>query len=121
MPALEINPRVGRILNRLFALAGLRRELTVSVPVPRTAKNAAMAAPVPPELPPGVRVWSYGFTVCPPREDTESPSRAISCRFVFPSIIAPAFFKALTTGASSAGCKSARARQPPVVFISLVS
>ena len=53
-PAREINPRVGRRLKRLLALAGLRREFTVSVPVPKTANDAATAAPVPPELPPGV-------------------------------------------------------------------
>ena len=52
----DIKPLVGRTLNKLFALAGLRSELTVSVPVPNTAKDAAIAAPVPPELPPGVRV-----------------------------------------------------------------
>lgn len=32
MPALVINPLVGRTLKRLFALAGLRSEFTVSVP-----------------------------------------------------------------------------------------
>ena len=48
IPVREIKPRVGRTLNKLFALAGLRSELTVSVPVPNTAKEAAMAAPVPP-------------------------------------------------------------------------
>lgn len=54
----DMSPRVGRKLNNLFALAGLRSEFTVSVPVPITAKLAATAAPVPPELPPGVRAWS---------------------------------------------------------------
>jgi hypothetical protein len=32
MPDLAIRPRVGLTLKRLFALAGLRSELTVSVP-----------------------------------------------------------------------------------------
>lgn len=69
-----MRPYVGRKLYRLLALAGLRRELTVSVPdtgqpgpsihhlvdspVPKTAKEAAIAAPVPPELPPGVLLKS---------------------------------------------------------------
>lgn len=66
-PVLEIKPVVGLILKRLFADAGLRSEFTVSVPVPQTAKLVAIAAPVPPDEPPGVRVWSYGFIVCPPR------------------------------------------------------
>ncbi len=121
IPDLEMKPRVGRMLNRLLALAGLRREFTVSVPVPNTAKEAAMAAPVPPELPPGVRVKSYGLRVWPPREETDSPSKANSCKFVFPRTIAPARFKAVTTGASTVGCESAKARQPPVVFMSAVS
>lgn len=62
-PALEINPLVGRILNSEFALAGLLNEFTVSVPVAKTAKLAATAAALPPELPPGVRDESYGFIV----------------------------------------------------------
>src|ERR1700722_2997701 len=49
-PGRDISPLVGRKLNRLFVLAGLRSELTVSVPFPITAKPEAMAAPIPPEL-----------------------------------------------------------------------
>lgn len=74
IPEREISPRVGRMLKRLFADAGDRSEFTgkssqlnddeafecvdmpVSVPVPKTANDVAIAAPVPPELPPGVRV-----------------------------------------------------------------
>jgi hypothetical protein len=40
----DVSPLVRRKPNRLFALAGLRSELTMSVPVPITAKLAAMAA-----------------------------------------------------------------------------
>lgn len=73
MPAREIRPYVGRKLYRLLALAGLLSEFTVSVPsevsthlhhrgtdkpVPNTANEAAIAAPVPPELPPGVLLKS---------------------------------------------------------------
>ena len=54
-PAREIKPHVGRKLKRLFALAGLLREFTVSVPVPKTAKEAPAAALVPLEVPPGLR------------------------------------------------------------------
>ena len=49
---------MGRTLNKLLAEAGLRNELTVSVPVAKTENDAATAAPEPPELPPGVRVES---------------------------------------------------------------
>ena len=103
MPARVIRPRVGRMLKRLVAEAGLRRELTVSVPVAKTAKEAATAAAEPPELPPGVRVWSYGLIVCPPNEETDIPSNASSCRLALPSTIAPARLKATTAGASIDG------------------
>ena len=109
------------MLHREFADAGLRSEFTVSVPVPKTQKEEATAAPVPPELPPGVRVESYGLIVCPPREDTLIPSKASSCRLALPRMIAPAFLKAATLGASSDGCECAKARFPPVVGISAVS
>lgn len=138
IPAREMQPLVGRILKRLFADAGLRRELTVSVPVAHTLKEAATAAPDPPELPPGVRVESYGLMICPPTlfvsllhieselaiepsEDTDRPSKAISCIFAFPRIIAPALRRTATTGASTVGCESANATFPPVVAMSAVS
>ena len=40
----------------------------MSEPHPTAAKLAAIAAPVPPLEPPGQRVGSYGFRVCPPSE-----------------------------------------------------
>jgi len=58
IPFLDINPLVGRQLNKLLADAGLLKELTVSDPVAKTAKDAATATAEPPELPPGVRVKS---------------------------------------------------------------
>jgi hypothetical protein len=78
IPVLVISPLVGRMLQSEFALAGLLNEFTVSVPVPKTQNDDATAAPVPPELPPGVRVESYGLIVWPPREDTLIPSSANS-------------------------------------------
>ena len=51
------------------------------------AKLAAIAAPVPPLEPPGVRDRSYGFSVCPPSELTVVPVSASSVRFVLPMII----------------------------------
>ena len=48
---------VGRMPTRLLAEEGLRMELMVSVPMPMMPKLQAMAAPVPPEEPPGVRVY----------------------------------------------------------------
>jgi hypothetical protein len=54
-PARLTSPRVGRMPTRLFAEAGERIDWPVSLPVPTTAKFAAIAAPVPPLDPPGVR------------------------------------------------------------------
>jgi hypothetical protein len=51
------------MLKSELADAGPRRELTVSVPVTKTEKDAATATPEPPELPPGVREESYGLMV----------------------------------------------------------
>jgi len=67
----------------LFAEAGERMELTVSVPIPAIAKLAVRPAPVPPLEPPGVRVRSYGLSVCPRIELTVSRQIANSCRLTF--------------------------------------
>src|SRR6202790_5844717 len=58
IPSRLIKPRVGRSPTKLVADAGERIEPPVSDPVPATAKLEAIAAPVPPEEPPGVLVRS---------------------------------------------------------------
>ena len=58
--------------------------------MPTAAKFAAIAAPVPPLDPPGLRVGSYGFLVCPPSELIVVMPRANSCRFDLATITAPA-------------------------------
>lgn len=163
IPEREIRPRVGRMLKRLLADAGERSEFTgkvvsymsrdevlqcidipVSVPVPKTANDVAIAAPVPPELPPGVRVWSYGLIVwdayqrtllpsprstscdktrltCPPSEETDSPSKANSCKFALPNITAPSLLNACATGASTSGTLPLKSSHPAVVFIPTAS
>jgi hypothetical protein len=57
-PARLTSPRVGRTPTRQQAEAGERIDWPVSLPVPSSAKFAAIAAPVPPLEPPGVRVRS---------------------------------------------------------------
>jgi hypothetical protein len=89
-PARLTSPRVGRIPTRLFAEAGERIDWPVSLPVPSSAMFDAIATPVPPLDPPGVRVRSYGFNTCPPRLLTDMPPRANSCRFALAMISAPA-------------------------------
>ena len=66
MPSTLESPFVGRSPKRLLCADGMRIEPQVSLPHPIAAKLAAMAAPVPPLEPPGFRVGSYGFLVCPP-------------------------------------------------------
>ena len=58
MPSRLTSPIVGRMPTRELADDGERIELIVSVPIPATPKLAARPAPVPPDEPPGVRVWS---------------------------------------------------------------
>ena len=87
MPSRLISPRVGRRPTMPVAEAGERIDWPVSLPVPSTAKFAAMAAPVPPLDPPAVRVRSYGFLVCPPSELTVVPVSASSVRLAFATMI----------------------------------
>ena len=56
----DVSPILQRQIdcNTAVAEEGLRMELMVSVPIPIRPMLAAMAAPVPPEEPPGVRVRS---------------------------------------------------------------
>ena len=54
-PRLLISPRVGRTPTSEHAEAGDLTDCPVSLPTPSTPKLAAMAAPVPPLEPPGVR------------------------------------------------------------------
>ena len=84
-------------------------------------KLAAIDAPVPPLEPPGVRVRSYGFLVCPPTELTELPPRASSVMFALARISAPASRSLLTTNASCSGTDCASVSEPPVVGMSAVS
>ena len=93
----------------------------MSVPVPSTAKLAAMAAPVPPLDPPGVRVRSYGFRVWPPSELTVVPLHASSIRFALASTIAPASRNRRTMKPSAGGTDAASVTEPPVVGMSAVS
>src|SRR5579863_1540058 len=64
-PPRRGTPSGGRIPTMLFADANVRMELTVSVPMPATAKLTARPAPPPPLDPPGVQVRSWGLRVCP--------------------------------------------------------
>src|SRR2546422_1060963 len=55
MPVRLASPCVPRMPARLLWDAGMRIDPQVSLPMPTAAKLAAMAAPVPPLEPPGLR------------------------------------------------------------------
>ena len=114
-PSRLDKPVVPRSPTRLLCADGIRIDPQVSLPIPAAAKLAATAAPVPPLEPPGLRDVSYGFRVCPPSELTVVMPRANSCRFVFPSMTAPASRSRRTWKASSGGITSAMAIEPLVV------
>jgi hypothetical protein len=60
------SPAVGLRPTMALCDAGIRIDPLVSVPMAHAAKFAAVATPEPPLDPPGARVRSYGFNVCPP-------------------------------------------------------
>src|SRR5271156_3346196 len=67
MPALEMSPRVGRTLKRLFALAGLRRELTVSVPgvvSPKVFNTGSWRHLYPCQILQSLSRWQHQFHHC---------------------------------------------------------
>src|SRR6266404_5271014 len=73
--------------------AGTRVDPPVSDPRPQVTMPAAMAAAVPPEEPPGIRVLSYGFFTGPANDDrlVLVMPNASSCMLVLPIMMTPAF------------------------------
>jgi hypothetical protein len=118
MPSRLNSPCVTRRPTRLLCDEGIRIEPHVSVPIPTTAKFAAIAAPVPPLDPPGLRRVSYGFSVCPPSELMVVIPYANSCMFVLPRKIAPASLNRRTRYPSSGGIDDSRERDEALVAMS---
>ncbi len=102
--------------------AGMRVDPPVSVPRPAGAMRAAIAAAVPPDEPPGMRVWSYGFFTAPANDArlVLVMPKASSCRLVLPSTMAPASISFCRLGAFAAGRTLRKAAVPPVVGSSRV-
>ena len=99
----------------------MRIDPQVSDPMPKAAKPAATAAPVPPLEPPGLRRGSYGLRVCPPSELIVVMPIASSSMFALARITAPASRSLRTWKASATGVKPASATDPADVGISAVS
>src|SRR5262245_60900238 len=110
MPYRLTSGVVGRRPTRLFAAAGPRIEPPVSSPIPTVAKFAAMPAPVPPEEPLAILVWSYALRTMPnadPRYPDANPPIVVLAR-----ITAPAVLRRVTIVASRFGTKPANSTEP---------
>ncbi len=83
--------------------AGMRMEPPVSVPVAIGISPAPTAAADPPLDPPGIRDVSQGFDTAPKCGFSLLMPWQISCKFVLPTITAPARSNAVTISASSSG------------------
>src|SRR3954470_20627098 len=84
--------------------AGQVTDPSVSVPMAKRTRPAATAAPLPLELPHGLRSSAQGLRVCPPtalQPEIEWVDRifAHSLRLVLPRITAPAARSRATSGA----------------------
>src|SRR6266849_3034249 len=102
--------------------AGTRVDPPVSDPRPQLTIPAAMAAAVPPEEPPGIRVLSYGFFTGPANDDrlVLVMPNASSCMLVLPMTMAPASSNFCNDGAFLVGRACRSAGVPPDVGISAV-
>src|SRR5258708_23434955 len=99
---------------------GTRVDPPVSDPRPQVTMPAAIAAAVPPEEPPGIRVLSYGFFTGPANGDrlVLVMPNASSCMLALPIMMTPAFKSFCSDGALRPGCAFCSAGVPPDVGIS---
>ena len=119
MPLRLSSPCVGFSPTMPLAEEGPRIEPPVSVPKPSGAYAAAIATPVPPDEPDGLRVRSCGLSDWPPSELC-APPEANSDMFTLARMIAPASRSFFTTNASAGGSDPSSSTEPPVVGRSTV-
>src|SRR3954463_13934170 len=113
-------PTVGFSPTMPLIAAGQVTDPSVSVPIASRTMPAATAAPLPLELPHGLRSTAQGLWVWPPTAlqpeiDWLERMLAHSLRLVLPRITAPAARSRATNGASRLVTLLARARLPAVV------
>src|SRR3990167_5884210 len=101
--------------------AGWRIEPPVSEPKAPSADPMAVAAALPPELPPGTVSGFHGFRVRPKAEFSVDDPMANSSRFVLPTTTAPAAFKRTTAVPSYGGFHPVRICEAQVVSIPRVT
>ena len=96
--------------------AGMRIDPPPSVAVAIGAMPAAIAAPEPPDEPPGEASRCHGFRVAPYRRLSVNPAKANSGWLVLPTTMAPAALRRRGISASAtAGGASANTTEPYVV------
>ena len=105
MPAMLTSPRVGKTPTTALVDDGMRMELPVSLPLPRTAIFAVTAVTVPPDEPPGLKRTSYALLVRPYALERLVSLAAKSGILVLPRITAPAA-RNLATMVASRGATS---------------
>ena len=96
-----IRPSVGLMVETPLHEAGPRREPPMSLPWAMAPIPAATEAPAPPDEPPQVIAASQGLRVRPCRGLSVNARIENSGVLVRPMMIAPAFLRLATTGASS--------------------
>ena len=94
----------------------MRIEPPPSVPSASVVMPVAMAAPAPPEEPPGAKSRFHGLRVMPQSSLCVCGAWAISGVVVRACMIAPASSRRSTVGAENSGTWSAKMREPKVVI-----
>src|SRR5258707_8423600 len=95
-----MRPRVGWVGEYPLQRPGQRNGPPMALPCAIAPMPAATAAPAPPDDPPQVMSGSHGFSVSPCSGLSVKPRNENSGVLVSPTIIAPAFLRLRTTGAS---------------------
>ena len=115
IPRMGRRSSVGLIPATPQKCAGTRMLPPMSVPIPSGDMPEAMAAPSPPDEPPGVCFVLQGFALWPKTGLRLSAKRPSCDRFVRPMMIAPASRRTVTIAASRVARTAARPTTPKVV------
>src|SRR5438270_306723 len=112
-PPLGTRPSDGLKPDRPHNAEGMRIDPPPSDPVAKGTMPAAMAAALPPEEPPGVRVVSHGLRVVPKTALSVCGFQPNSGVLVLPTMTAPAARRRATSTESSAADGSSRYATDP--------
>src|SRR5690242_18947716 len=105
-------PKLGFRPNTPQKCAGMRIEPAPSLPWCSGPNPAATAAPAPADDAPAFMPSFHGLCVMPVSGECDTPVQPNSDVVVFPTMIAPSFFRRGTIGVSSVGRGSLKIRLP---------